>query len=581
MKPPSQLVLVLSVLALGVLITFTYFGIWGELFSNPETPLLPSYVIRTLLRMLAAYALVILFAIPYGIVAGLYRRARFLMIPLLDILQSIPVLGYLPAALLFFTNILPGELGYEIASVFLIFTGMAWAVAFSIVGAVRSIPNDIREASNAFGMRGWRYVRHVVLPIIFPSFITGSVLAWGGGWYFLVATELISYGGVSHPLPGIGSYLGKAVFQQGNLPSAIFGLIVFIAVVYTINQVVWKPLIAYSKRYRIQTMESAGGIRLEKAEGKIIELLEWAMSRKGKVDKSITGLMRSLGSLAALYKLPIRHIPKKRVHVPLPRSHVFAVYGILFLAVMLLFAAFYASALERELRNFQHSVESYPDAYNLPIYMLYSFMRILAAYVLALCWTLAAAVAITRSRPLYDIFLPIFDIGQSTPALALFPFIVVIMIQILGGGALSVEAASILLLLTGTQWYLLFNIISAIRHIPGDILEASRAFHVTGKQFYTDILIPAIIPGIVLGSIQAWGGAWNSLIVSEYIVYANQTYSVPGLGSFLTRATLAPHPDPWIITLAVATMTLTVLLVNYFIWRPLFAHAEKYKFEGT
>jgi len=564
-----------------VLITFTYFNEWGALFANPETPLLPYYVFRTLLRMLAAYALVILFSFPYGIIAGLYRRARFFMLPLLDILQSIPVLGYLPAAILFFVNILPGELGYEIASIFLIFTGMAWAVTFSITGAVRNIPNDIREASNSFGMRGWKYVRHVVLPTIFPAFITGSVLAWGGGWYFLVAAELITYGSVPHALPGIGSYMGHAVFQQNNLASAVFGLIVFIAVVYSINQIVWKPLIAYSKRFRIQTMESREAVQIEKAEGKIIDLFEWVMARKGRIDEFITTLFDRIGKLSALAKLPIRHIPRRRIHVSLPRWEVFSIYTLLFFAVMLLFAFFYSHALASRLKDIMNSISSYPDSYNLPAYTFFSFLRILVAYIIALCWTMGAAILVTRSKRLYDLFLPVFDIGQSTPALALFPFIVVIVIQVLGGGRLSVEAASIILLLTGTQWYLLFNIIGAIRHIPGDVLEASRAFGVRGTQFYRDILIPAIIPGILLGSIQAWGGAWNALIVSEYIVFSSNTYTVPGLGAFLTRATLQPAPDPWIITLAVATMTLTVLLMNYFVWRPLFAYAEKYKFEGT
>jgi NitT/TauT family transport system permease protein len=581
MKAPSQLVLVLSVLSLGVLLTFTYFNQWGELFSNPDTVLLPYLIFRTLLRMLLAYSLVILFAFPYGIIAGLYRRARFLMLPLLDILQSIPVLGYLPAAILFFVNILPGELGYELASIFLIFTGMAWAVTFSIIGAVRNIPNDIREASNSFGMRGWRYVRHVVLPTIFPAFITGSVLAWGGGWYFLVAAELISYGSVPHALPGIGSYMGNAVFSQGNIASAIFGLILFIAVVYTINQTVWKPLIAYSKRFRIQTMESNAAVKFEPAEGKIIDMFEWLMERKGGIDEFLARAFDRLGAFASTVKLPIRHIPRRRVHVPLPRWEVFSIYTGLFIGIMLLFAFFYASALAQQLRNIVHSISSYPDALNLPAYTFFSFLRILAAYLIALSWTMVAAILVTRSKRLYDLFLPVFDIGQSTPALALFPFIVVIVIQVLGGGTLSIEAASILLLLTGTQWYLLFNIIGAIRHIPGDVLEASRAFGVRGKQFYRDILIPAIIPGILLGSIQAWGGAWNALIVSEYIVFSSNTYSVQGLGAFLTRATLQPNPDPWIITLAVATMTLTVLLMNYLVWRPLFAYAEKYKFEGT
>jgi len=154
------------------------------------------------------------------------------------------------------------------------------------------------------------------------------------------------------------------------------------------------------------------------------------------------------------------------------------------------------------------------------------------------------------------------------------------MLPLIGAEA-SVEIAAVVLLLTGTQWYLLFNIVGAVKSIPGNILEASRAFDLRGWQLYLTIIFPAIIPGVILGSIQAWGGAWNALIVSEYINFQGQVYSVPGVGSFLTQATLAPHPEPWVITLAVATMSAVVLLMNYFVWRPLFSYAEKYRFENV
>ena len=256
MKNLKAIVAVLLFLILAPAAAFTYFGVWGQVLSNPQTPQLPYFVLRSVIRMLIAYVFVVAFGLTSGIVAGLYRTARIFMLPVLDILQSIPVLGYLPAAILLFSGLLPGELGYEIASVVLIFTGMAWAVAFSVLGAVRAIPNDLREASNAFGLRGWSYVRHVVFPAIFPAFVTGSILAWGGGWYFLVAAEMLSYGSSVHVLPGIGSFLGTAVFTYGNIPSAVFGLSVFIAVVFAINSFFWKPLSEYAKYFNVQTMLS-------------------------------------------------------------------------------------------------------------------------------------------------------------------------------------------------------------------------------------------------------------------------------------------------------------------------------------
>ncbi len=574
---------VLLIIAAATFISFSYFGWWGRAFENPETASLPYYVLRTLARMLAAYALVIAFSVPYGIIAGLYRRPRQIMLPLLDIMQSVPVLGYLPAAVFLFTSALPNfqgfELGYEVAAIFLIFTGMAWSVAFSVMSAVRNIPNDLREASNAFGIRGWLYLRRLVLPCIVPSFITGSILAWGGGWYFLVAAELITYGATPHSLPGIGAYLGNAIFKYNNVPSSLLGLVILISVIFTINRTVWRPLSAYAKKFRLQTMDTQ--IFTETSEPAfIVKLLEKAGFIWDSIDAALKRASRLSASAMRSLHLQIRYVPKRRRHLPLPWYKSGIIYVLMFGAVMLLTAHFFSAALVQPLSDLMHSMSSHPEIINLPYFALRSMLRIGIAYAIALCWTLAAAILITRSRFLSKIFFPLFDIGQSTPALALFPFMVLVVIRFFGSGELSVEIASILLLLTGTQWYLLFNIIGAIRQIPGDVLEASRAFGLRNWKFYRSVLLPAIFPGIVVGSIQAWGGAWNASIVSEYLMFEGHVYSIPGLGSFLTSTVNSPNPDPWIITLTVGMMTLAILIMNGLIWRPLFAIAEHYKFEG-
>lgn len=573
----------LLVLLLAPIFVFLYLGLLGTVLENKDTFLLPYFVFRSVLRMLAAYFLVVIFGVVYGIVAGLYRNARIFMLPLLDILQSIPVLGYLPPAILLFSGALPGELGYEIASVFLIFTGMAWAVTFSVLGAVRSIPNDLREASNAYGFTGWKYVRHVVFPAMLPAFITGSVLAWGGGWYFLVAAEMLNYGASTHVLPGIGSFLGAAIFTYGNLPSAVLGLCVFVAVVFAINSFVWKPLSEYAKYFNVQTILSVDTKPPVFSEfGPIRHIIYFADSLEKKHGDRLDALVESLQKAYGKILRFLRYIPYKRRHPYKPPLFSFSVYTFFFLAVMLAFAYFVATSVSAlPLASLLHVLQTHPEVWGLPLYGLYSTGRIFIAYLIALSWTLAAGIIVARNRRLSEIFVPMFDIGQSTPALALFPFIVIIVISTLGGGQLSVEVASVLLLLTGTQWYLLFNIVGAIKSIPGNILEASRAFDLKGMQFYTTIVLPAIVPGVLLGSIQAWGGAWNALIVSEYINYGGKIYSVPGLGSFLTESTLAARPEPWVITLAVASMSCIVLLMNYFVWRPLFNYAEKFKFENV
>ena len=589
MKNARTIAAVFALLVAVPAIAFTYFGSWGQILSNPEVPFLPYLVLRSVIRMLLAYVLVVIFALVYGITAGLYRRPRIFMLPLLDILQSIPVLGYLPAAILLFAGsggLLPGELGYEVASILLIFTGMAWAVTFSILSAVRNIPNDLREASNSFGLSGWRYVRHVVFPAIFPSFVTGSILAWGGGWYFLVAAELLTYGASVHALPGIGSFLGTAVFGYGNLPSAILGLFVFIAVVFAINSFVWKPLSEYAKYFNVQTQLSEETTPPVFSEfGPIRHLIYFTDSLEKKYGDRLDA---AVGRVQATYGRMLRFlhfVPRRRRHVERPGIVILAIYAILFFGVMYFLANFVGSALSSlPLKSIEDAIADHPEVATLPILAVFSFSRIYLAYILALAWTLIVGIMVARSKTLSNIFMPIFDIGQSTPALALFPFIVIVVIHFLLpviGVQASIEIACVLLILTGAQWYLLFNIVGAVKSIPGNIVEASRAFNLRGWQLYLAIIFPAIIPGVILGSIQAWGGAWNALIVSEYINYQGAVYAVPGLGSFLTEATLAAHPEPWVITLAVASMSIIVLAMNFFIWRPLFNYAERYKFENV
>jgi len=583
LKNQKSIIAVFFVIFAAPAIVFTYFGVWGEVFANPQVPLIPYFVFRSVLRMLAAYALVVVFGLTFGIIAGLYRTPRLFMLPLLDILQSIPVLGYLPPVIILFSGAFPGELGYELASILLIFSGMAWAVTFSVLGAVRNIPNDLREASNSFDVRGWRYVRHVVFPAIFPSFVTGSILAWGGGWYFLVAAEMLSYGKSTHVLPGIGSFLGSAVFTMGNTPSAILGLVVFVAVVFFINSFVWKPLSEFANYFNVQTAVSQETQPPVYSEfGPIRHLIYFIDGLEGRygdqLDSAIISVQRNYGRTFHF----LEHVPSKRRQTRRAAILTIALYGAFFVVIMSALAFLIAGALSvLPLNDLLPVIKSHPELQRLPLLGIYSAGRIFVAYMIALAWTLVAGIAIARSKRLQEIFMPVFDIGQSTPALALFPFIVMAVITTFGGVQLSVELASILLLLTGTQWYLFFNIVGAVKSIPGNILEAARAFDLRGWQFYTAVVFPAIIPGLLLGSIQAWGGAWNALIVSEYINYGGQVYHVEGLGSYLTQATLAPNPEPWEITLIIATMSAFVLLMNYAIWRPLFNYAERFKFENV
>ncbi|HIH20818.1 TPA: ABC transporter permease subunit [Candidatus Micrarchaeota archaeon] len=561
----------------------------SQIFEDPDTGQLPYFIFRTLLRMLAAYILVAAFGLSFGIVAGLYEGPRRVMLPILDILQSIPILGYLPAAILFFVYVFPGVLGQELASILLIFTSMAWSVTFSVYGGVRAIPSDIKESAKSFGVTGWRYIRDIVLPSVFPSFVTGSMLAMGGGWYFLAASEYLTFGSKVITLEGIGYYLAHAVYVLHNIPAAIFGLCVFAAVVYSINRFIWRPLIYYSKRF---TFQSVGFERDPKEErAALIRSMQTLSFIKNKVEVRLEKIERSARPFENAIAKNLPAMP--RFERPVETSFFarigrhrkavnFFIYAALFVAVMLFSAAFFSAAIQKPVRDLQQSIAEHPEVNQLPLYALYSLGRIAIAYVIALVWTLAAAILIMRSKKLQDFFIPIFDVAQSIPAIALLPFIVVTVLHFVGGG-LGIEFVAIILILTGSQWYLLFNIIGAIRSIPADLTEASSAFGIRDLKYVRQVLLPAIFPGIILGSIQAWGGAWNALIVSEYIIYEQcpgGVCSVNGLGSFLNVAT-AQWADSGIVVLTVALMSLVVIVVNNLVWKRLFTMAEKYRFEST
>ncbi|MEM3088095.1 MAG: ABC transporter permease subunit [Candidatus Bathyarchaeia archaeon] len=241
--------IIVTALASYIWLKWIFIEITTSIAKYPDIWNIPYYVARTLLRMTVAYIFVLAFGLTYGIAAGMFRRLSHVLIPMLDILQSVPVLGYLPAAVIFFVETFHGsEIGLELASILLIFTGMAWAVAFGVISGVKTIPNDVIEAARVFGLRGFKYLRHIVFPAIYPSLIAGSILAWGGGWYFLIACEYIQYGDRTYWLPGLGAFLDV----YGDETLAIFGLIVLASVIAVINRLVWHPLMEHSEKYKYE-----------------------------------------------------------------------------------------------------------------------------------------------------------------------------------------------------------------------------------------------------------------------------------------------------------------------------------------
>ncbi len=540
-----------------------------------------------MLRMTTAYLLTLAFGLSYGIYAGLHDRASRVMLPVLDILQSIPVIGFLVPVFTFMLAIFPGLLGQELSSIFLIFTGMAWAVAFNVFGAVRNIPHTLVEVSNSFGLTGRRYTKEVILPAIFPALISGSILAWGGGWYFLIASEYFSLGAVNADstqtvsLPGLGTYIFKATQSSpAHLGVAFFGLIIMAGIVALINQLVWHPLLDYSTRFS-QESTYATHYRRRKAivKSKVSQAVYREFIAATRPISAATSAF-SLSKIIHTHPLPLRSpFTSGRVSLPSVRTKMrIGIYLVGLAVFSLIIVILLMPATGQSPLGFITSVKLEPNATLIPYYAVSSLLRLSAGYVIALSWTLVAGIAVARSRRLASVLLPLFDIGQSVPALALFPIVVIVVIGAYGPNV-GAELSSVILILTGMQWYILFNIISAVRSIPTEILESARAFGFRGTRFFRHVLLPAIFPGIVIGSVQAWGGGWNATIVSEYISLSQKTYITPGLGSALVVAEHTSPVDTLMVLLSLVTMSGLVILLNRTVWRYLFKRAQKYRFE--
>src|SRR5213593_5078298 len=474
--------------------------------------------------MTIAYALALAFALSYGIATAMSHRASHVLLPLLDIFQSVPVLGYLPIVFAIFLGSGPdaNPFGLQIAAIILIFTAMAWSPTFGVIAGINAIPADIKEASRAYGLRGVRYLRQIVLPAVYPELIWTSILAWGSGWYLIPIEEYIP-GTVN--LPGLGSYIAIAG-RKPDLASALFGLIILVGIIFAIDQLVWRPLGRRAEKYKYETVaapatetqRSIVGEGMRRYEGRLISpVTSFLKSEKSYFNRvvEITRLRRLLHARERL------RFPERITRIPLwGKLASYAIFLSLVAVALAIIIPPKSQSIENAIATNFSLLANNVTALELFLNTLLSVSRLATAYCIALAWTLGAGILIARSSRLSRWLVPIFDIGQSIPATALFPLVIILLVDPFRNTpylGLTLNIASIVLILTGMQWYLLFNIVGAVNSVPNDLLEASHAYGVRGGRFVKEILVPASFPAILIGSIQAWGGGWNALIVSEYV----------------------------------------------------------------
>jgi len=512
---------------------------------------LPYYAGLSTLRMSIAYVLSLAFSIAYARIAAGSRAAERLMLPLLDILQSIPILSFMPGVVLGLAALFPGRtLGLEIAAIILIFTSQAWNLAFSFHQSLLTIPRELNEAATVYHLGFWRRFTRLELPFGAISLIANSMMSWAGGWFFLMASEQFTLGASNFRLPGLGSYLAAAA-EAGDTHALIFGLATLIFVIVMLDQLIWRPLVAWSDRFK---MELAGG---DVPQSRLLDALrgsamvEWVSSRVAR--PFARTLDRSLGA-------PKPTQPKARRRRDVARARVIR-WGSLALLVALGIwgAVATAGALSGMTRADWRLVGVSAAA---------TLLRTTIALVLAAAWTIPVGVAIGMNPRWARRAQPIVQITASVPATAVFPVLLLALLALPGG----LNIAAVALMLLGTQWYLLFNVIAGATAIPYDLRLVAESYHITGWRRWKTLILPAIFPYLVTGMITATGGSWNASIVSEYVTFAGRKESTIGLGSLIAQA--AERSDFRLLLAGTLVMAAIVSATNRLGWRRLYAMAE-------
>ncbi|HKT08138.1 MAG TPA: ABC transporter permease subunit [Gemmatimonadaceae bacterium] len=517
---------------------------------------LPYYAALSTLRMVLAYLVSLVFSIAYARFAASSKAAERVLLPLLDILQSIPILSFMPGVVLGLVALFPGRtLGLELAAVILIFTSQAWNLAFSFHQSLITIPSELTEAARIYRLGFWRKFTRLELPFGVISLIANSMMSWAGGWFFLMASEQFAVGDGRLRLPGLGSYLAAAA-DAGDTRALVYGLLTLVIVIVLLDQILWRPMLAWSDRFKF---ESAGG---DAPSSRVLDALRGSRL----IDALRSRVLRPAGKRIdhALGASRNGDTPDTApADMPPARRHRRRIAGI---AALVLAAAAVVWGLVLAAGTLSGLTEG--DWGRVGVSAAATLARTTIALLIAAAWTVPAGVAIGTNPRWARRLQPIVQITASIPATAVFPVLLLALLAIPGG----LNVAAVALMLLGTQWYVLFNVIAGAMAIPSDLKEAATMYHVAGWRRWKTLILPAIFPYLVTGMITATGGAWNASIVAEYVTFAGHTTSTTGLGALIAGA--AEHGDFPILLAGTLVMAGIVIVMNRLLWRRLYGYAE-------
>ncbi|HUX28627.1 MAG TPA: ABC transporter permease subunit [Terracidiphilus sp.] len=521
---------------------------------------LPVYAFYSMVRMGIAYLLSLCFAIAYGYIAAYNPRVEPWMVAVLDILQSIPVLSFLPPVVLAMVALIPGrQLGIEMGVILLIFTGQVWNLAFSFYSSIKSIPREMIEAARIYRYSGWQRFWQLEMPYATIGLVWNSIVSVAGGWFALIFCETFTMGDRSFQLPGLGSYIQTAT-NEGNTRALLSGIAAVILIVVATDQLVWRPLIAWSDKFKFEQVESSGRVT-----SPILELL-----RRSTLFSTVPGRIWSRVQ-EPIYRRMARSGESRKVH-PLDDGHRRRSSSVALWTLAAAAAVFVGWGAMKAILMLR--TVSWPDLRLLLEGAAATFLRVNAALLISAAWTIPVGVAIGLNTRLARVVQPLAQILASVPATAVFPILLVGLVQI--GGGLGI--GSITLMLLGTQWYILFNVIAGAMSIPSDLREVSSLYGFTRWQRWTKLILPGIFPYLITGIVTASGGAWNASVMAEYSHVKGRTLEVIGLGAQIDTATDSGRFP--ILLLATILISLMVVTMNRLVWRRLYRLAEtRYKLE--
>jgi len=529
------------------------------LVQYPEFKDLPLFTFSTISRIIITLIVSVAWGISFGLLAATNKAASYILTPFIDLLQSIPILGYFPMVIGFLFAL--GPFGIELSVIFLLFTSMAWAIFFGVVGAVRGIPANVAESAQSFGLTGWRYIRHVVLPAITPAVVSGANLAWCDGWFFMIAAEYIQYqGAVKYPPSGgLGYLLAKTAYEYKDMNVAVILLIFITFIVLYFNTLTWHKLMerASTGTYKpVFRMDLSGVGKLG-----IIRASSWLHFGRLHWPKTFSIVSQRLRKYTRIEKIIALAVA------------ICAIIIILYIV----FGRFPTLAL---IRSGFREPPAQELAY-LPILIALTIGRLATAYGISLIVAIAMGVLAAEHKRFATVFYPLYDIGQGIPILALFPVLFLGLNDLLGAPRLALELTCITMLVLDMIWYMFLNIVSAVKNIPTEIRDVGQIFGFKGLKRITHIVIPSILPSIVTGSVLSWGTGWNTIIFAEYMPSTEPAIpplSVPGLGSLLDKAGYE-YGNTVVLIFLLIIVAAIVLSMEAFVWRRLLRKFEKYHVE--